>query len=293
MYLERKLNKNAMKKFVSIFMVAVFASGCAALRDLADTRRPTLEYNRMSIQSIDFNRAVLQFHFDVNNPNPVGLTADRYSYEFFINDNSFLSGTEDQNLRISRESVSTLSVPVTLNFSEMLNTFSSLVGSEVIAYRINTEVQFDIPGLGVQRLPVNAAGELPIPRIPRIEFGGFDVKNLSLAGAEMEVAFRVTNPNIFGISMSNAAYTLQVNGREWLDTRLVDAIRLGASESDTIRIPIRLNSAQMGSVLLEMLAGTTTFNYGLSGSANLSADIEGFDTGTTIPFNVSGRYTMD
>lgn len=282
-----------MKKFISIFMVVVFASGCAALRDLANTRRPTLEYNRMSIQSIDFNRAVLQFHFDVNNPNPVDITADRYSYEFFINDNSFLSGTEDRNLRISRESVSTLSVPVTLNFSEMLNTFSSLIGSEVFAYRINTEVQFDIPGLGVQRLPVNAAGELPIPRIPRIEFGGFDVKNLSLAGAEMEVAFRITNPNSFGISMSNAAYILQVNGRQWLDTRLDDAIRLGASESDTIRIPIRLNSAQMGSVLLEMMAGTTTFNYGLNGSADISADIEGFDTGTTIPFNVTGRYTMD
>lgn len=268
-------------------------SGCAALKDFADTRRPTLEYNRMNIQSIDFNSAVVQFHFDVNNPNPVDLTADRYSYELFINENSFLSGAEDRNLRISRESVSTLSVPVTLNFSEMLNTFSSLGGSEVFAYRINTEVQFDIPGLGVQRLPVNAAGELPIPRIPQIEFGGFDVKNLSLAGAEMEVAFRITNPNSFGISMSNAAYILQVNGRQWLDTYLENAIRLGASESDTIRIPIRLNSAQMGSVLLEMLGGTTTFNYGLNGSADISADIEGFDTGTTIPFNVSGRYTMD
>ena len=282
-----------MKKFISIFMVALFVSGCAALRDFADTRRPTLDYNSMSIQSIDFNGAVLQFHFDVNNPNPVGLTADRYSYEFFINDNSFLSGTEEQNLHISRESVSTLSVPVTLNFSEMLNTFSSIVGSEVFAYRINTEVQFDIPGLGVQRLPVNASGELPIPRIPRIEFGGFEVKNISMAGAEMEVAFRVTNPNSFGISMSNAAYILQVNGRQWLDTQLVDAISLGASESDTILIPIRLNSAQMGSVLLEMLAGTTTFNYGLKGSADISADIEGFDSENRIPFNVTGRYTMD
>lgn len=282
-----------MKKYISILLVAIIAAGCAALRDFADTRRPTLEYNSMSVQSIDFNRAILQFHFDVNNPNPVGLTADRYSYEFFINDNSFLSGSQDQNLRISRESVSTLSVPVTLSFSEMVNTFSSLVGSDSFAYRINTEVQFDIPGLGVQSLPVNASGELPIPRMPRIEFGGFDVKNLSLAGAEMEVAFRVSNPNRFGISMSNAAYILQVNGREWLDTRLGDAVRIGASESDTIRIPIRLNASQMGSVLLEMMAGRTEFDYNLSGSANIAADLEGFTGGQTMPFNLSGRYSTN
>jgi LEA14-like dessication related protein len=282
-----------MKKYISIFLVAIIAAGCTALRDFADTRRPILNYNSMSIQSIDFNRAVLEFHFDVNNPNPVGLTADRYSYEFFINDNSFVSGTQDQNLRISRESVSTFSVPVTLSFSEIVNTFSSLIGSDSFAYRINTEVQFDIPGMGVQRLPVNASGELPIPRMPRVEFGGFDVKNLSLAGAEMEVAFRVSNPNRFGISMSNAAYNLHVNGREWLDTRLSDTIRLGASESDTIRIPIRLNASQMGSVLMELMTGRTEFDYNLSGSANIGADIDGFTGGQNLPFDLSGRYSKD
>lgn len=282
-----------MKKYIAIILVAVFMASCAALRDFADTRRPTLQYNSMSIQSIDFNRAVVQFHFDVNNPNPVGLTADRYSYEFFINENSFLSGSQDQNVRISRESVSTLSVPVTLSFSDIINSFGSLIGSESFAYRINTEVQFDIPGLGVQRLPVSASGELPIPRMPRIELAGLDVRNLSLAGAELEVAFRVANPNRFGISMSNAAYILQVNGRDWLDTRITDTIRLGASDSDIVRIPIRLNATQMGSVLIDLMAGRSEFDYNLSGSANISADIEGFSGGQNLPFDLSGRFSTD
>lgn len=282
-----------MRKLITVLIAILFITGCTALRDLADTRRPTLEYNRMSIQHIDFNRAVLQFHFDIDNPNPVGLTADRYSYELFINGNSFLSGTETRNVRISRESVSTLNIPVTLHFSEMLNTFSSLAGNDTFAYQIDTEVQFDIPGLGIQRLPVKAGGELPIPRMPRIEFGGFDIKNLSLGGAEMEVAFRVTNPNIFGISMSGAAYLLRVNGREWLDTRLSDAVTLGASETDTIRIPIRLNANQMGSVLLDLMSGTSEFDYDLSGSATISADIDGFPDNQSIPFETSGRYTIN
>jgi len=93
--------------------------------------------------------------------------------------------------------------------------------------------------------------------------------------------------------MSNAAYALNVNGREWLDTRLGDRISLGGSESDMVTIPIRLNASQMGSVLLEMMGGNTSFNYNLSGSADISADIEGFDDGTTIPFDLDGRYTTD
>lgn len=282
-----------MKKTTLLLIILFFISGCAALRDLADVQRPGVSFSNMSIQNISFDGVTLLFDFDVNNPNRFGVSAEQYSYEFFINENSFISGTQRENLRISRESSSIVQVPVSLSFSEMFNTFSSLARNDSFAYQLSTEVQFDIPGLGLQRVPVNAAGELPIPRVPRIEFGGLDVKNLSLSGADMEVAFRVSNPNRFGLALSNAAYVLQVNGREWLDTRLGDTIRLGASESDMIRIPIRLNASQMGSVLVDMMRGSTEFDYNVTGSANIAADIEGFDDGQTIPFDLSGRYTAD
>ncbi len=247
----------------------------------------------MSIQNISFDGVTLLFDFDVNNPNRFGVSADQYSYEFFINDNSFLSGTQQENIRISRESSSVVQVPVSLNFSDVFSTFTSLVRRDSLSYKIATEVQFDIPGLGRQRVPVSTAGELPIPRMPRIEFSGLNVRNLSLSGAEIDLGFRVSNPNSFGISLSNAAYVFRVNGREWLDTRLGDRIRIGGSQSDTITIPVRLNASQMGSVLLDLIGGSTQFDYNLSGSANISAELEGFQDGGTIPFDVSGRHTTN
>lgn len=282
-----------MKKILPLVLLFVFISSCSALRDLADVRQPTVNYNKMSIQNISFDGVTLLFDFDVNNPNKFGVSADQYTYEFFINDNSFLSGIQTENLRVSRESTSTVQIPITLNFSEVFNTFSSVVRRDSLSYRLSSEVQFDLPGVGQRKVPVSAAGEIPIPRMPRIEFSGYNIKNISLAGAEMDINLRVSNPNPFGISMSNAAYALNVNGREWLDTRLGDRISLGGSESDMVTIPIRLNASQMGSVLLEMMGGNTSFNYNLSGSADISADIEGFDDGTTIPFDLDGRYTTD
>lgn len=282
-----------MKKPIYLIILFIFISSCSALRDLADVRQPSVNYSKMSIQNISFDGVTLLFDFDVTNPNQFGISADQYTYEFFINDSSFLNGTQTENLRVNRESTSTVQVPVSLTFSDVFNTFSSLVQRDSLSYRLSTEVQFDLPGVGKRRVPVSAAGELPIPRMPRIEFSGYNVKNLSLAGAELDINLRVSNPNPFGISMSNAAYALNVNGREWLDTRLGDRISLGGSESDTITIPVRLNSSQMGSVLLEMMRGETSFDYNLTGSADISADIEGFDDGTTIPFDLDGRYTTD
>lgn len=279
-----------VKKGILISLIALLMAGCAALRDFAENQRPTIQYSSMSIQSIDFNSATLQFNFDVDNPNPVGLTANRYSYEFFVNENSFLSGTQEENLRISRESVSTLSVPVTLRFSEMFNTFSTLFRDDSFAYAINTEVQFDVPGLGMQRLPVNASGNLPIPKVPRFEFGGFEVKNLSMSGADMEVRLNVTNTNSFPIALNRANYQLDVNGRNWLDTSLSEPLRLSEKDSSQIIIPISLNASQMGNVLVEMMMGSTNFEYQLSGSADVGAEIEGFSFTDTIPFDLSGVF---
>jgi LEA14-like dessication related protein len=282
-----------MKKTAFIIILIFLVSGCAVLRDYADVQRPSVNFSKMSVQNISFDGVTLLFDFDVNNPNRFGVSANQYSYEFFINNNSFLSGTQRENLRISRESSSVVQVPVSLNFSEVFNTFSSLVRSDSFSYQLSTEVQFDVPGLGTQRVPVSADGELPVPRMPGIEFGGFNVRNISLAGAEMELNFRVSNPNPFGISLSNAAWVFQVNGREWLDTRLGDRIRLGGGTSDTITIPIRLNASQMGSVLLEMMSGSASFDYNLTGSADVSAELEGFQDGETVPFDLSGRYRAD
>lgn len=282
-----------MKKFSFFMALAVLLSGCALFQDLADVKRPDIRYSSMSIQNISFSEVTLLFDFEVDNPNRFGVSADQYSYEFFINENSFLKGTQAENIQVTRESSSIVQVPVSVNYSDMFNTFGSLINRDSFAYELATEVRFNIRGLGQQSIPVSTSGELPIPRMPTVEFGGYNIKQISMSGAELEISLKVNNPNRFGISLANAAYALNVNGREWLDTRLDRRIDLGSSGSETINIPIRLNASQMGSVLLDMMSGNTQFDYRLTGSADVSADIEGFDDATTIPFDLDGRFSSD
>lgn len=285
-----QIKKSGMRKWTLLTIGFLFFGGCTLLKDLVNVKRPALAYSNVSIQSINFSEAVLLFDFDVNNPNNVGITADRYSYEFFVNDNSFISGDQQENIRIERESTSTLQVPVTLRFSELVNTFDSLLRNDQFAYKINTAFEFDIPGLGNQTLPINASGEFPMPKVPQIEFGGFDVKELSLSGAEMEISLNISNPNIFPVSLLDADYTLEVNGKNWLDASLGNELRVSPSGSQDLIIPVRLNSSQMGSVLIDMMRGNAEFEYRLTGNANVGAEIEGTDFRQTIPFNMNGIF---
>lgn len=233
---------------------------------------------------------MLLFEFDVNNPNPVGITASEYNYDFLVNSNSFLSGTQDKNVNIGAGRESVLQVPVALKFSELLNTFSSLLRSDAFDYDLNTEFVFDVPGIGAQRLPINTSGSLPVPKIPRFEFAGYSIDRISASGADMELKIGVTNPNRFPISLLNAEYVLEVNGREWLNTTLRDAVRISADDRSEIVIPVQLNASQMGSVLFDMMRGSTEFDYSLEGNANVGAEIEGFSFTQNLLFDRDGKF---
>ena len=282
-----------MKKSILLLFVTLLIASCGTLKDVADVREPEVSYKDMSIQNITFDGVTLLFDFEVTNPNRFNVNADQYSYEFLINERSFISGIQEVPLRIESESSSQIQVPVSLNFQEVYQTFSSILRQDNLAYQLSTEVEFSLPVAGKRKVPVTTSGEIPIPKVPRVEFGDFNVKNVSFSGAEVEVSFRVFNPNAFGISVSNAVYNLRVNGREWLDTTLDQVIRVEGSENREIVIPIRLNATQLGSAFMDLMQGNSTFNYELSGSAEVGAELEGFPAGQLIPFDLSGRYTMD
>ena len=284
---------NLIKKLIILSFSIFFLAGCNTLKDLANVQKPSVRFSSMSVEDLSFRDVTLLFDFEVENPNSFGVSADQYQYDFFINGNQFVSGTQDKNLRIENNATTTIQVPVTLSYPEVYSTISSIVNRDSIDYRLSTEVQFDIAGLGKQVVPVSASGDLPLPKLPKIELSSFNVEELSLMGAEMIASFRVENPNSFGISFANTFYNLAVNGKQWLDTKLDRNITLNSSESQLITIPIRLNSSQMGSVLLDILDGEKEFEYHLTGSADVSADIKGFNGTETISFDRTGTYQMN
>jgi len=285
----------SMKKYflpLSILLLILLTS-CAALRDAANVQEPDVRFSNMSIQTIDFDGVTLLFDFDVTNPNRLDVSAESYNYEFFINGQSFINGTQEERLEIGSQSTSTVQVPVSMTFSNLYESFRSVLQQDSISYRMDTAVSFSLPVIGSRTVPVQAEGDLPIPKVPRIRFGDFEMKRLSFSGADVDISFRVSNPNPFGITLAGADYTLRVNGSEWLDTKLGESIRVNGSETREITIPLELSASQMGSALMEMMRGRKEFEYNLTGQARISADIEGFTQEQSVPFDLEGIFNLD
>lgn len=285
------MNKYLLPAFLMLLLTAL--TSCAALRDAANVQEPQVRYSNMSIQNINFDGVTLLFDFDVTNPNRLDVSAESYNYEFFINGQSFISGTQEERLEIGSESTSTVQVPVSMTFSNLYDSFRSVLQQDSISYRMDTAVSFSLPVLGMRTVPVQAGGDLPIPKVPRIQFGDFEMKRLSFSGADIDISFRISNPNPFGITLAGADYTLRVNGSEWLDTRLGESIRVDGSDAREITIPLELSASQMGSALVEMMSGRKEFEYRLTGQARMSADIEGFTQEQSIPFDLEGVLNLD
>lgn len=275
--------------YIPVLLITLVA-GCSSLRELSDIEKPSVAFSDVSIQAISFDGVTLLFDFDVTNPNRFDVSAEQYQYEFFINDRSFISGNQQEKITIAGEQNSIIQVPVSLNFSEITQTFGSVLRQDSLSYQLSTEVEFDLPVAGKQQVPVEAGGHFPVPKLPRIEFGDFNVKEMSFTGAEVEISFHVNNPNAFALTLSNADYQLEVNGKEWLDTTLERAIEVGGNENKILKIPVRLNASQLGSAMGEILSGNSDFSYKLTGGAEISADIEGFEGSQFIPFDLSGNY---
>ena len=284
-----------MKKYflpLSVLFLLLLTS-CAAMRDAANVQEPQVRYSNMSIQTINFDGVTLLFDFDITNPNRLDVSAESYNYEFFINGQSFISGIQEDRIEIGSESTSTVSVPVSMTFSNLYESFRSVLLQDSVSYRMDTAVSFSLPVIGSRTVPVQAEGDLPIPKVPRIRFGDFEMKRLSFSGAEVDISFTVDNPNPFGITLAGADYTLQVNGNQWLDTSLREAIRVSGSEIREITIPLELSASQMGSALVEMMRGKKEFDYYLIGQARISADIEGFTREQSVPFDLVGILNLD
>ena len=278
---------------VFLMLLLTVLTSCATLRDAANVQEPDVRFSNMSIQTINFDGVTLLFDFDVTNPNRLDVAADGYNYEFFINGQSFISGTQDDRLEIGRESTSTIQVPVSMTFSNLYESFRSVLRQDSISYRMDTAVSFSLPVIGSRTVPVQAEGNLPIPKVPRIQFGDFEMKRLSFSGAEVDISFLVNNPNPFGITLAGADYALKVNGKEWLDTSLGESYRVDGSDAHEITIPIELSASQMGSALVEMMGGRKEFEYRLTGQARIAADLEGFTEEQTVPFDLEGLFNLD
>lgn len=281
-----------MKKLLLYCGLMLLIGSCAALQK-ALLKEPTVEYRSVLVQGLNFDSVNLLLEFAVTNPNALDLNASAYRWNVSIGEKQFVSGASQSPLSVAGKSTSVVQIPITIGFKDLFAAFGDLSANDSVPYQVSLNTDLEIPVMGTRSIPVTSKGYIPVPKLPTFRIDDFELTKFSLAGSVVTLKLRVANPNYFALTYSNATYALNVNGEEWLNSRLNRSIELMPKSDVVISIPIDVNLQRWGTTVYRILTRGEEFDYALSGKGDLNVGLPDFPDLLAIPFNVSGKQRIE
>lgn len=287
-----------MKKVISclaicLLIFSVFIS-CAEMQrvlKMANIQKPTASVSNVKISQISFEDIGLVFDISINNPNPVGIHLDGFDYDFLLNGSSFVKGDQNQGVDINSGGSSVVSLPVTLTFAEIYDVYKTVEDQDEIGYRLNTGLKFNLPVLGLTRIPLETGGTIPAVKIPSVKLSSISLKKMGFTSVDLEAVINISNPNSFGLNLDQFNYALNINEEKWASGTKTNTINLNQKGESNIKVPISLNILNIGKSVLNMVQNGANLDYRFTGGANVGSTLEMFGT-QPLNFNKSGKISI-
>lgn len=283
-----------MKKtypLAAVLLLLFFAAGCSTVQRIIGYQQPEVRYTDMSVEGISLEKIDLKFHFEIDNPNRVGITLEEYTYNLLINEYDFLSGSHSEQLEIASRGSGTVALPLSLSYREVYQSVSSVARADSFSYRLSTEVGVNIPVYGKSLIPVTVEGSLPRLRMPEVGFVGFDVNSLSFSGVDVTLTLNISNPNPMGMKLSDLNLAASIGGH---DLGGIDVSDIAVGSGENIAVPVRMSMSLsgIGGTLMDMLRGNRDFSYEVRGDGLFELDHPAFRDLERLPFHLIGDYRI-
>jgi len=150
--------------FTWVLMTACVA-GCETIQESLNLRKPTARLTGLKIEDVKLDSATLLFDVEIDNHYPVALPLSNFDYSLSSGAEQFLSGSAKSQASVPAKSSTTVSLPATINYIEMLKALKGVRPGSKIPYGAELGLSVDTPALGVIRLPLRKEGELVLPTI--------------------------------------------------------------------------------------------------------------------------------
>jgi LEA14-like dessication related protein len=235
-----------MKKLIFmltvLFTILAFTN-CETLPSVV--QEPVISLHSVDLASLSFNGAQLICKVQVRNPNRFNIPFPETDWEFFINANSFISGTVKNNRQIRAQTTTIVDVPVNLNYLEIFNTFRSLKGNREAGYRVALGIKIPLPVLGERIWNLEHQGVLPIPQMPRLTAPSMRFENTTTTGTDVLVTLNVVNPNTFELPAPKISYNYMINRNSFIRGNVDNQRPLAASSTTPVAFRLQINYADV------------------------------------------------
>jgi LEA14-like dessication related protein len=178
-----------------------------------------------------------------------------------------------------------------VNYADLYQRFQTLRNLGEAPSLISLKSDFSIPAFANESFLGEAAGSLPLIKVPSISFKGISVKNLSASKIDFGITWEVENNNSFALSIKDLSYNIAVNNTQWAGGRASGTPQIAANRKTEIPLTISINSLSLVRDLTDIITRGTDVAYVCGGNINLGAALSGLDDFGT-PFNFTGTTKL-
>jgi len=271
-----------MSRFLPFLLL--FATGCEEL----DAFLPTIAFQTLDVNEIDFTEAKVDFVFGVDNPNPVDVGLSSFSYKLGLEGVELLQGDNADGFQLAASDASELRLPVDLNWQQTWETVQATRGEDNVAFGLKGRFGFDTP-LGEARIPYDEGGQFPALRTPKFRF-----KNLRATGvnilqgtANLELDLGVDNDQGSSLFFDSFDYGVTLDGQP-LATGLINTFEVASASEGDLSLPIQLNLFTVGATIVNAVTSGGALDVGLGANMDVQTpfrDLQG--NPVIVPLSVS------
>jgi hypothetical protein len=253
----------------ALLLLAVLPMGCKQLPDFSDLKRvlPTVRFDTMKIEDLDFERMEARFVLEVDNPYPVELDLTETSWKLGLAGHPFLDGTNREGTTIAANGKSKVRIPFTMRFADAFRVVGDAQGEDELPYTLDATLGFATP-VGPVSVPLNDRGQLPALHLPQVSLQGLKIDRLDLEEgiARLTVDLDLDTDQGSPLSFQTFGYGLSIAGAEVATGNA----RIGnvANHAD-VELPVVVSLQGVGDAVLGVLADQRRTKVELVGDATV------------------------
>jgi LEA14-like dessication related protein len=248
-----KMNRS---RLVLATLCLVLLSGCAALQSFFKKafQKPRFTFKTARLSQASLSDATVDLVYQMENPNPLGLSLASVNYAFFVEDKQVVAGTPPAGLNIAANGKSDLVFPANVRFADLVPVVSTFLNKDSARYRAQGSLGVKTP-LGVISFPLSHEGTFEVPKVPQVEFTSPRISNVTLQGATVEFPLVVKNRNSFALPVAGIAGALKIAGANVgnLSTGNLGLLEPGGTKQ--LKLPLTINFASALSAVNTLRSG--------------------------------------
>ena len=252
---------------------------------------PTIAFDGLQVNSVTFQEVDTNFLFSIDNPNPVGIDIEEFSYSLAFADMPWMDGDNPDGLLLGASGASSVALPTHIVFADLYDMVLATRGMDTIGFQLGGDfgLRLDSSTLVTEEqtmdtassdadvlyLPYDVDGDFPALRKPKISLKKIKLQSLSLSELRFNLVLDVDNEHASNLIFQRFSYDLQM-GNASLISGIADNLEeivTGGDESTNpnriVRIPIQVNSLSVISGLWDMLRGGQQMNIGFVATSDV------------------------